>query len=112
MQGYFDGLRAELSPHNITVTIVSPGYVNTSLSLNALNADGTAYNKADETTASGKLESLFILGSVLYLLQYSHCFITYILVFFLYYWFYFTLLLYLQLHKLFLNRFFGTLLSK
>lgn len=53
LQGYFDGLRAELSVQNITVTTVSPGYVNTSLSMNALNADGTKYNKTDATTASG-----------------------------------------------------------
>jgi dehydrogenase/reductase SDR family member 7B len=53
LQGYFDGLRSELADKNITVTTVSPGYVNTSLSLNALNADGTKYNKTDETTASG-----------------------------------------------------------
>jgi dehydrogenase/reductase SDR family member 7B len=53
LQGYFDGLRAELADKKITVTTVSPGYVNTSLSLNALNADGTKYNKTDETTANG-----------------------------------------------------------
>ena len=53
LQGYFDGLRAELADKNITVTTISPGYVNTSLSLNALNADGTKYNKNDETTVNG-----------------------------------------------------------
>lgn len=53
LQGYFDGLRAELSDKNITITTVSPGYVNTSLSLNALNADGTTYAKIDDTTANG-----------------------------------------------------------
>lgn len=53
LQGYFDGLRAELSNKNITVTTISPGYVKTSLSLNALNADGSKYNKTDDTTANG-----------------------------------------------------------
>lgn len=53
LQGYFDGLRAELAEKNIFVTTISPGYVNTSLSLNALNPDGTKYNKTDETTAGG-----------------------------------------------------------
>ena len=53
LQGYFDGLRAEVADKKISVTTISPGYVNTSLSLNALNADGTKYNKTDDTTASG-----------------------------------------------------------
>lgn len=53
LQGYFDGLRAELSQKHINITTISPGYVNTSLSLNALNADGTTYNKTDDTTANG-----------------------------------------------------------
>jgi dehydrogenase/reductase SDR family protein 7B len=53
LQGYFDGLRAELASKSVSVTIVSPGYVRTSLSLNALNADGSLYNKMDDTTAGG-----------------------------------------------------------
>ena len=53
LQGYFDGLRAEVADKKISVTTISPGYVNTSLSLNALNADGTKYNKTDDTTSSG-----------------------------------------------------------
>jgi len=51
LQGYFDGLRAELASKSVSVTIISPGYVRTSLSLNALNADGSKYNKMDDTTA-------------------------------------------------------------
>ena len=38
---------------DISVTTISPGYVKTSLSMNALNADGTKYNRMDETTAGG-----------------------------------------------------------
>jgi len=53
LQGYFDGFRAELAGKAVSVTIVSPGYVRTSLSLNALNADGSKYNKMDDTTAGG-----------------------------------------------------------
>jgi dehydrogenase/reductase SDR family protein 7B len=53
LQGYSDGLRAELARNNISVTTISPGYVKTSLSLNALNPDGSRYNKMDDTTASG-----------------------------------------------------------
>ncbi len=53
LQGYFDGLRAEVANLGINVTVISPGYVATSLSLNALNSDGSAYGKTDSTTASG-----------------------------------------------------------
>lgn len=53
LQGYFDSLRAELSLSNITVTTVSPGYVRTNLSLNALNGDGSKYGVMDDTTAKG-----------------------------------------------------------
>eukprot|EP01035_Chromulina_nebulosa_P018556 gene18556-24279_t len=53
VQAYFDGLRAELTKFKISVTIISPGYVNTNLSLNAINSDGTFYGKTDENTMKG-----------------------------------------------------------
>ena len=53
LQGYFDSLRAEVSSSNITVTTISPGYVRTNLSLNALNGDGSRYGVMDDTTAKG-----------------------------------------------------------
>ena len=64
LQGYFDGFRAELAGKGVFVTIVSPGYVRTSLSLNALNADGSLYNKMDETTAGG-MEPLAVAENIL-----------------------------------------------
>ena len=33
--------------------MISPGYVNTQLSHNAITGDGTNYGKTDETTAKG-----------------------------------------------------------
>ena len=53
LQGFYDGLRAEVASKNIRLTTISPGYVKTNLSLNALNGDGTNYGKLDETTANG-----------------------------------------------------------
>jgi len=44
--GYFNTLRAELSGSGIGVTIVCPGWIATSISQNALTADGTRYEKA------------------------------------------------------------------
>jgi len=59
VQGFFDSLRAEVAEQGIRVTIASPGYVSTSLSVNALNGDGSKYNKMDDTTASGMSPSYF-----------------------------------------------------
>lgn len=53
VQGYCEALRSELSSSGIAVHCVSPGYINTNLSLNAMNGDGTKYGKMDKTTASG-----------------------------------------------------------
>lgn len=53
IQGFCESLRAEISSKRINVLVVSPSYVNTRLSLNALNGDGSNYGKLDETTAGG-----------------------------------------------------------
>lgn len=43
LQAFCDSLRAEMAEHNIKVLCVSPGYINTALSLNALTGTGRAY---------------------------------------------------------------------
>lgn len=53
LQGYFDSVRGELYQMGISVTVISPGYINTSLSQNAITANGVAYGKTDETTKNG-----------------------------------------------------------
>lgn len=60
VQAYYDSLRAELwtsvkeSGHRpVDVTVISPGYIRTSLSLNALSSDGRKHGRMDATTASG-----------------------------------------------------------
>jgi short-subunit dehydrogenase len=53
LQAYFDGLRAEVESQGVAITVVSPGYVRTSLSLNALRPDGSKHGEMDETTAKG-----------------------------------------------------------
>lgn len=52
-QGYFDCLRAEIERYGIPVTVVSPGYIRTNLSVNAVTGDGSKYGVLDKTTASG-----------------------------------------------------------
>jgi dehydrogenase/reductase SDR family member 7B len=53
VQGFFESLRAELVKDNILVTIVSPGRVKTSISLNAITSTGSSYNKMDAGQAEG-----------------------------------------------------------
>jgi len=53
MQALADCLRAEIASKGIQVTLVSPGYVRTNLSLNALTGSGSLYGKMDEATAKG-----------------------------------------------------------
>lgn len=53
LQAFCDSLRAEMAENNVRVTLVSPGYINTALSLNALTGTGKQYGKIDSTTASG-----------------------------------------------------------
>ncbi|XP_058013264.1 dehydrogenase/reductase SDR family member 7B isoform X4 [Ahaetulla prasina] len=53
-QAFFDCLRAEVERFNIEVTVVSPGYIQTNLSLNAVTSDGSQYGVMDKTTSEGK----------------------------------------------------------
>jgi len=54
LQGFCDCLRAEVHK-KMSVSVISPGYVATNLSNNAITGDGTKYGKTDETTAKGML---------------------------------------------------------
>ncbi|KAI5637994.1 short chain dehydrogenase domain-containing protein [Phthorimaea operculella] len=53
MQAFGDSLRSEMKQHNINVTVVSPGYVKTAVSLNALTGSGDAHGVMDPSTAAG-----------------------------------------------------------
>lgn len=53
MQAFCDSLRAEMDVHNIQVTVISPGYINTALSLNALTGSGQKYGQMDSATSTG-----------------------------------------------------------
>ena len=47
-QAYFDCLRAEVECYGLEVSVVSPGYIRTNLSLNALTGDGSQYRGEEE----------------------------------------------------------------
>lgn len=53
VQALADSLRAELTDLGINVTVVSPGYVRTQLSVNAVTGSGDQYGQMDASTASG-----------------------------------------------------------
>lgn len=53
LQGYFETLQVEHTIPGFSALIVSPGRVNTPISLNALTASGEAHNKMDKGQANG-----------------------------------------------------------
>ncbi|XP_067859004.1 dehydrogenase/reductase SDR family member 7B isoform X1 [Heptranchias perlo] len=52
-QAFFDCLRAEVEQYGVQVTVVSPGYIRTNLSLNAVTENGSKYGVMDKNTAEG-----------------------------------------------------------
>jgi short-subunit dehydrogenase len=53
LQGYFDSLRAEMTPDNINITMVSPGRIQTNISVNAIDKDGEKHGVMDPGQAQG-----------------------------------------------------------
>lgn len=53
LKGYFETLQVEHTIPGFYITIVSPGRVNTPISLNAVTASGAAHNQMDEGQANG-----------------------------------------------------------
>jgi short-subunit dehydrogenase len=53
LHGYFDCLRAEVSPMGIGVTILTPGYVRTNISQHVVTKDGSPMGKASVNVDKG-----------------------------------------------------------
>ena len=53
LHGFFDCLRAEVSPNNIQVTILTPGYIRTKITVNALTGDGSRFGIEGENIKNG-----------------------------------------------------------
>ncbi|MBT8060395.1 MAG: SDR family oxidoreductase [Gammaproteobacteria bacterium] len=53
MMGFFDALRAETAADGLRVTTITPGYIRTNVSANALNGDGSRFGKTDQDIANG-----------------------------------------------------------
>ncbi|MEQ8302450.1 MAG: SDR family oxidoreductase [Cyclobacteriaceae bacterium] len=53
LHGFFDSLRAEVWKNKILVTIVAPGFIQTSISYSALRGDGKPLKQMDDAQAKG-----------------------------------------------------------
>ena len=53
LQGYFETLRMELKQHGISVTIAYPGSINTNISVNAIEKDGSKHGIMDPAQSKG-----------------------------------------------------------
>lgn len=53
LHGYFDCLRTEVWKDNIKVTVITPGYIRTNVSLNAVTASGEKLNKLGKNIGEG-----------------------------------------------------------
>jgi NAD(P)-dependent dehydrogenase (short-subunit alcohol dehydrogenase family) len=51
LHGYFDSLRLELAPFNVSVSLIVLGAVKTDISKSALKGDGTSFNEMDPLQA-------------------------------------------------------------
>lgn len=51
--GLFDALRAEVEGEGVQVSTITPGFIRTEISRNALAGDGSAYGEEDADIAGG-----------------------------------------------------------
>ena len=53
MMGFFDALRSEVTQHNIKISTITPGYIKTNVSKNAVTGDGSTFGKTDISIENG-----------------------------------------------------------
>lgn len=59
LYGFYDSFRLELKKDNIAVLLVSPGFINTNVTLNAVTGDGKTYNKNSPAQENGMKTDVF-----------------------------------------------------
>lgn len=59
LHGFFDALRMEHEKDGVDVTMVCPGFVQTSIAKNALTSDGSSQGTNDEATSKGLSTTVF-----------------------------------------------------
>lgn len=58
LHGFFESLRAETDPNQLSITLVCPGFIKTQVSVNSLTGNGQALNVMDNAQANGMLPSV------------------------------------------------------
>ena len=53
VMGFYDALRAEAVHHNVKVTTITPGFIRTNISVNALKGDGSKFGTVDDDISGG-----------------------------------------------------------
>jgi len=53
VMGFYDALRAEVAQQGIRVTTITPGFIRTNISVNAVRGDGSEYGEVDSDIAGG-----------------------------------------------------------
>lgn len=53
VMGFYDALRAEVAHQGIRVTTITPGYIQTNISVHALKGDGSTFGRVDKDIADG-----------------------------------------------------------
>ena len=53
VMGFFDALRSEVAHHNIDVSTITPGFIQTNISVNALASDGSSFGRVDDNIKKG-----------------------------------------------------------
>ena len=53
LHGYYESLRHEVSKHGINIIIITPGFIDTQISKNALMGDGKKYQVQEQGISSG-----------------------------------------------------------
>ncbi len=59
LYGFYDSFRLELREDKINVLIVSPGFINTNVAINAIKGDGSLMNKNSEAMEKGMKPDVF-----------------------------------------------------
>lgn len=53
VMGFFDALRSEVARHHIMVSTITPGFIRTNVSKNALAGDGSTFDQQDTSIGGG-----------------------------------------------------------
>ena len=53
LHGFYESMRLELEPHNVRISIITPGFIATEISVHALQADGTSTGAMDQNQSKG-----------------------------------------------------------